>query len=206
MTFSFNQCKSQRYEVSLEAHEMGPEESRPLQSVCHGGGLGYCPEAAGSRIDGGRAVRSGSLGSGHGAFRAPPCQARSFRADPAVSVGAGAVEEVVAPVDSDGEGSSEDEPLIRSVRARVDASEDGSDEDRDLTSFESDSEESPRAVTVPIAGQVRRSIIEEERELSSEEESDEDSESDDDVIYMGRESVPTFALRQSLMSQFYSLV
>lgn len=139
MTFSFNQCKSQRYEVSLEAHEMGPEESRPLQSAMAEVWDTVLRQRVVASMGVARSVRGRSV-------RVTERSAR-LRAKLGVSVPIpqyllvlGRWKKWSRPVDSDGEGSSEDEPLIRSVRARVDASEDGSDEDRDLTSFESDSE------------------------------------------------------------------
>jgi len=118
---------------------MGPEESRPLQSAMAEVWDTVLRQRVVASMGVARSVRGRSV-------RVTERSAR-LRAKLGVSVPIpqyllvlGRWKKWSRPVDSDGEGSSEDEPLIRSVRARVDASEDGSDEDRDLTSFESDSE------------------------------------------------------------------
>ncbi|KAJ1466337.1 hypothetical protein T484DRAFT_1861936 [Baffinella frigidus] len=200
MTSPFNKSRNQRYEASHEAHEMGQEESRPLQSAMAEewetvlkqravASLGAARSARGRSVR--VAERSARLRAKLGVMESVPQFVPVQRRWKRLS----------RPEDSEG-GSSDDELLFRSVRSRVDVPEEDSDEVSIGSVFDGDSEVGSRSCDSSDCGSGPEA--EEECELSSEEESDEESDSEDEVIYMGRESVSTLALRQSLMSQFYS--
>jgi hypothetical protein len=209
MVSSFNKSKGRRYEASHEAHEMGQEESRSLQSAM--------AEEWGTVLKQRVVASLGAARSARG--RSVRVAERSARIRAKLGV-AELVPQFVPvprrwkrlsrPEDSEG-GSSDDELLFRSVRPRVDASqedsdeessEEGSDEVSVGSAFGGGSEAGSRSCGSSDCGSGPEA--EEEREVTSEEESDGEFDSEDDVIYMGRESVSTLALRQSLMSQFYS--
>lgn len=198
MVFTFDNSKAQRYEVSLEAHEMGEDESRPLQSAMAEEWGTVLRQRVVASLGVARSARSRSVQI---ANRSASIRAKLGVPEPVpqYSPMLGRRKVWSCPIDSVDEGSSEDESLVRRVRAREasergDSDEEGKSDEGEDSSEGSDCESGSQA--------------EEEREQSSEEESEsdsgEESGDDDDIIYMRRESAPTLALRKSLMSQFYS--
>ncbi|KAJ1466940.1 hypothetical protein T484DRAFT_1756262 [Baffinella frigidus] len=201
MTSPFNKSRSQRYEASHEAHEMGQEESRPLQSAMAEEWETVLKQRAVASLGAARSARGRSV---RVAERSARLRAKLGVIEPVpqfVPV-QGRWKRLSRPEDSEEGGSSDDELLVRSVRSRVEVHEEDSDEVFVGSVFDGDSEVGSGSCDSSDCGSGPEA--EEECELSSEEESDEESGSEDEVIYMGRESVSTLALRQSLMSQFYS--
>ncbi|KAJ1467655.1 hypothetical protein T484DRAFT_1755708 [Baffinella frigidus] len=201
MTSPFSKFKGQRYEASYEAHEMGQEESRPLQSAMAEEWETVLKQRAVASLGAARSARGRSVRI---AERSARLRAKLGVIDPVPQSAPvqGRWKRLSRQEDSEDEGSSDDEPLIRSVRPRVEVHEEDSDEEHIGSVFEDDSEVDSGSCGSSDCGSGPEA--EEECEPSSEEESDEESESEDEVIYMGQESVSTLALRQSLMSQFYS--
>ncbi|KAJ1465483.1 hypothetical protein T484DRAFT_2027836 [Baffinella frigidus] len=103
MVFTCNSSENQRYEVSLEAHEMDQDESRPLQSAMAEEWGTVLMQRAVAVIGVKRAARS----------RSTRLADRSARLRAKLGVPA-----------SDDEGSSEDEPLVRRVRMCVEVPRD----------------------------------------------------------------------------------
>lgn len=200
-----------KYEVPCEASEMGEHESAPLQSAMFRDqrSVQICREVA--KLVKVRTARARSLRlvARRAAIRLLVGSVGGPMLLPLSGYESGVESEeddslrgrkrLSRPVDSEDEGSSEDEPLScrvkRSVAPRICVPrvevEEESDEDQQGSHFDSGS----------ACGEALEE--EEEEEEPSEEESSE-SDSDDDVIYMGCQSASTEALRQSLLPQFFS--
>jgi hypothetical protein len=197
MVFPFN-----KYEISSEANEMGEDESLLLQSAMvreQGTVLMRRVVAKMAQARSARA-RSARLAGRRGAIRLLLGQV-AFPGFDGYESGQESEEDsslkgrkrLSRPAESEDEGSSEDEPLSRRVKlGKLEVQvEQESEEEPECGSFESGS----ACGEAPEYG--------EEEEEDSEEESS-GSDSDDDVIYMGRQSASTVALRQSLLSQFFA--
>lgn len=200
MVFPFN-----KYEISSEANEMGEDESLLLQSAMvreQGTVLMRRVVAKMAQARSARA-RSARLAGRRGAIRLllgslgqvpfPGFDGYESGQESEEDSSLKGRKRLSRPAESEDEGSSEDEPLSRRVKlGKLEVQvEQESEEEPECGSFESGS----ACGEAPEYG--------EEEEEDSEEESS-GSDSDDDVIYMGRQSASTVALRQSLLSQFFA--
>lgn len=193
-----------KYEVSLEANEMGDDESVSLQSAMGREQVTVLMRRAVATMVRARSARARSarLAARRGALRL----LLGSTGTPEVPVVSGydsgdeseedcslvGRKRLSRPVASEDEDDSDVEPLSRRVRLsveRVQAAEDSEEE-----------QESASSSAGSACGEAPE-YGEEEEEVFEEESSG--SDSGDDVIYMGRQSASTVALRQSLLSQFF---